>query len=35
MKHIDIEKVKNETYEERKEFEGTRDNLEEKFHVCN
>jgi len=25
MKTIDIDKVKNETYEERKEFEGNRD----------
>lgn len=33
MKQIDIDKVKNETYEERKEFEGSRDNLEEKYHV--
>ena len=33
MKQIDIDKVKNETFEERNEFEGTRDNLEEKFHV--
>lgn len=33
MKQIDIDKVKNETFEERNEFEGNRDNLEEKFHV--
>lgn len=35
MKQIDIEKVKSETFEEEKEFEETRDNLEEKFHVIN
>lgn len=33
MKNVDLEKVKNELYEERKEFENNRDNLEEKFHV--
>ncbi len=35
MKVIDIDKVKNEAFDERKEFENTRDNLEEKFHVNN
>jgi len=33
MKTIDIDKVKNETYEERKEFEGNRDSMEEQYHV--
>jgi hypothetical protein len=35
MKQIDIEKVKGETFEEEKEFEETRNNLEQKFHVIN
>lgn len=33
MKTIDIDKVKNETYEERKEFEDNRDSMEEQYHV--
>ncbi len=33
MKNNDIERFKKEGYENRVDFEGNRDELEEKFHV--